>query len=120
MKLISTRMHGLLDYLTAVKLYALPGLLGWDEKATGWMRSAAAATLLYSLVTEYEWGFGPLKVLPMRVHLALDGVSGALFCAAPWLLPEEPTDVKSLLAAVGIFELLVTLNSQTEPQTGDE
>ena len=119
MKLIPTRVHGVLDYLSAGTLFVLPGLLGWDETVTRRVQLAAVGTLLYSLVTKYEWGLGPVKVLPMPAHLAFDGGSGALFCAAPWLLPDEPPQVKNVLVGVGLFELLVTLNSQTQTQEGD-
>ena len=117
MKPITTEAHGALDYLTAGLLYALPGLLGWDEKVAGRVKAAAVGTLLYSLVTKYERGFAPLAVLPMTAHLALDGASGALFCAAPLLLPDEPKAVTNLLVGIGVFEILVTLNTQTVPQT---
>ena len=120
MKLIPTRVHGVLDYLSAGTLFVLPGLLRWDATVTRRVKLAAVGTLLYSLVTRYEWGVGPLRVLPMRGHLACDGTSGALFCAAPLLLPDEPPAVKNWLVGVGVFELLVTLNSQSEPKTGDE
>lgn len=119
MKLIPTRIHGVLDYVTASKLFVLPTLLGWDAKVASRVRTAAAGTLLYSLVTRYELGLKPVAVLPMPAHLALDGASGVLFCAAPWLLPDEPRAVKTILVAIGVFELLVTLNSQTQP-TGDQ
>lgn len=119
MKLIPTRIHGVLDYVTAAKLFVLLMLLGWDAKVASRVRTAAAGTLLYSLVTRYELGLKPVAVLPMPAHLALDGASGLLFCAAPWLLPDEPRAVKTILVAIGVFELLVTLNSQTQP-TGDQ
>ena len=118
MKLIPTRVHGVLDYLSAGTLLVLPGLLGWDGMVARRVKLAAVGTLLYSLATRYEWGLAPVKVLPMPAHLALDGLSGAAFCAAPWLLPEESSEVKNVLAAVGIFELLVTLNSQAK--TGEK
>ena len=121
MKLIPTRIHGILDYVTAATLFVLPNLLHWDAKVTARVRIAAAGTLLYSLVTRYELGLKPVAVLPMPGHLALDGTSGLLFCAAPLLLPDEPKAVKTILVGLGVFELLVTANSQTQPQIeGDQ
>ncbi len=116
MKLIPTKTHGALDYLTVGTLLVLPRLLGWDETVTKRVRLAAIGTALYSVVTKYEWGVGPLKVLPMAGHLACDGASGLLFCAAPLLLPEEPAPVKNVLVGLGLFELFVTLNSQPTPE----
>jgi hypothetical protein len=120
MKLIPTKVHGLLDYLTAGTLYALPSWLGWDPTLTKRVRIAALGTLLYSLVTQYEWGLKPLKVLPMRGHLALDAASGTLFCAAPWLVSQEPQGVKNLLVGIGLFELFVTANTQPDPARGGQ
>lgn len=120
MKPIPTRVHGALDYLTAGTLWLLPGLLGWRQTLTQRVKIAAVGTALYSLVTQYEWGWGPLKILPMRGHLTLDGASGALFCAAPLLLPGEPAPIKRILVGIGLFELLVTLSTQPEPGKGDE
>ena len=109
-----------MDYVTAGTLLVLPSLLGWDKTLSRRVRIAAIGTALYSLVTRYELGLGPLKVLPMRGHLGLDGASGALFCAAPWLLPDAAPATKNLLVALGVFELLVTANSQAEPLTEGE
>jgi hypothetical protein len=112
MALISTKMHGALDYLTAGTLVALPRMLGWDKSVTSVMTNAAIGTVAYSLLTRYELGL--VKVLPMKGHLALDAMSGALFCGAPLLFPDEGTDVKGLLVGLGIFELVVTALTQRE------
>lgn len=118
MKWIPTKIHGALDYITAAGLWALPQVLGWDDTLTQRVRAAAVGTALYSIVTQYEWGVGPLTVLPMRGHLAADGASGVLFCAAPLLVPRESQAVKQILVGIGIFELLVTLSSQSTPAGG--
>ena len=34
MKAIPTKIHGVLDYVTAAGLFLLPRLLGWDETVT--------------------------------------------------------------------------------------
>lgn len=115
MKIIPTKIHGMLDYITAGALFILPTVLDWDDRVKTRVRVAAVGTLLYSLVTRYEWGLTPVKVLPMAGHLACDGASGALFCAAPMLLPDQPARVKNTLVGIGLFELLVTLMTQTQP-----
>ena len=106
MGIISTKTHGVLDYLTAGSLFALPRALGWDAKVTGLLTMAAVGTLSYSLVTRYE--LGAVKLLPMKGHLAMDALSGLAFCGAPLLLPDEDAAITSALAAIGVFELVVT------------
>lgn len=109
---ISTRTHGVLDYTAAATLYALPRMLGWSDRVTDLLTKAALGTLAYSLITRYE--LGAVKVLPMRAHLALDAMSGAAFCAAPWLLPDEDETVTTTLAGIGLFELSAAFLTETE------
>jgi hypothetical protein len=75
---------------------------------------AAAGTLAYSLLTRYEFGAKP--VLPMRTHLALDGVNGALTLAVPWLLGETSGAVRAALMGMGAFELGASLLTDPEPR----
>ena len=43
-----------------------------------------ASAVLYSVLTAYELGI--LKLLPMSLHLILEGISGILLAASPLLL----------------------------------
>lgn len=113
-KLISTRTHGVLDYLTAGALFALPRALGWSDRVTGLLTGAAVGTVGYSLLTRYE--LGVVKVLPMRAHLVLDALSGAALCAAPLLLPDEDDEVKQALVGLGLFELAASALTRPEPR----
>jgi hypothetical protein len=113
MKIISTRMHGVLDYLTAGALLALPRALRWDPGVTRMMTGAALSTIGYSALTSYELGL--LRVLPMPAHLALDTLSAVLFCGGPLLFPDQDSGVRRALVAIGLFELAVTLMTESEP-----
>lgn len=113
MKLFSTRIHGVLDYLTAGMLLALPAILRPSPGVARLLNGSAIGTLVYSLLTKYE--LGVVGVLPMSAHLALDGMSGALFCAAPLLFRKENPRNVALLVALGLFELTAALTTETEP-----
>lgn len=113
MKIISSRMHGVLDYLTAGALLALPRALGWDRGVTRMMTGAALSTIGYSALTSYELGL--LKVLPMPAHLALDTLSAAVFCGGPLLFPDQDSGVRSTLVAIGLYELAATLLTDPRP-----
>ncbi|HEU4327916.1 MAG TPA: hypothetical protein VFS21_32570 [Roseiflexaceae bacterium] len=115
MKLFSTKTHGVLDYLTAGGLLVLPRALGWSDKLTTALSIAALGTVAYSALTRYELGL--LKTLPMPAHLALDALSGALFCAAPLLLPDEDAGVRGALLGIGLFELSAALLTEPEPKS---
>lgn len=85
MKIIPTRVHGMMDYLVGALLAASPWLFNFDRGgAETWVPVALGlGAILYSLITDYEMGLA--RVLSMRTHLMLDTASGILLAASPWL-----------------------------------
>lgn len=112
MRIISTKLHGVLDYLTVATLLALPPLLNWETSLQRLLIGAAIFVLLYSLVTRYELSLA--KVLPMTGHLGLDVLSGLLLLAAPFLLGTAADIARPVLMGIGLFELLVALLTQID------
>lgn len=117
-KLFSTKTHGMLDYLTVGQLLTLPRMLGWSEGVTQWMTGQALGTLANTVVTRYE--YGPLKLLPVTGHLAIDFTQGLMFCAAPFIFPRESTAVKATLVGIGLFEIVASLSTETEPSYAEQ
>ncbi|MGI4789288.1 MAG: hypothetical protein ACRYFS_10625 [Janthinobacterium lividum] len=113
MKLFSTRTHGVLDYSSVVLLCVLPRVMGWSGNVTRLLTGSALITLGYSLSTRYE--LGPIKVIPMPAHLALDRSSGTALCVAAGVLREEPTSVRLALFGLGLFEITASLTTETQP-----
>ena len=113
MKVISTRMHGVLDYLTAGLLFALLRLMDWSDRVTTLLTVLAIGTVLYSLLTRYE--LGAFRALPMRAHLALDFMSGALLLAVVLLWGDEPSSVRMILGGLGLWEIGAALMTDPEP-----
>jgi hypothetical protein len=114
MRFIPTRVHGVLDYVTAGVLIAAPSMIGFRKNgAQRWLPMAlGVGTIGYSLLTDYELGL--FKIIPMPMHLALDAANGALLAASPWLFGfAEEVSVPHL--GLGLFEILVTASSQMTP-----
>ncbi|ACB77421.1 SPW repeat domain-containing protein [Opitutus terrae] len=85
MRIIPSRIHGVLDYVVGLVLILSPRLFGFQ---TGGFEERipvllGVAALVYSLITRYELGL--FKVLPFRVHLILDLVSGVVLATSPWV-----------------------------------
>jgi hypothetical protein len=83
--MISTKAHGIIDYVTGVLLLVAPYLFGF---ATGgieqWLPMLIGATIIImSLFTDYELAVS--RKIPLRVHLGIDIASGALLAVSPWL-----------------------------------
>lgn len=116
MKPISTRLHGIMDYLTAALLIVLPFILRWDEDLSGSiLMMAGIGMLLVSLCTRYE--LGAMKAIPMPVHLGIDFMMGLLLIAAPFLFISQDTMTKTVLFIVlGVSEIAAALLTQHEPR----
>jgi hypothetical protein len=110
-KPISTRVHGILDYMTAGFLVTLPRVMGWDKKVTRLLDMAAAGATGYSLLTRYELGVA--RVLPMKAHLTLDALSGCALLGAAAMMDDEDDDVRATVAAIGAWEIGAALLTRT-------
>jgi hypothetical protein len=112
LRFIPTRVHGVIDYLWGIALAASPWLFGYATGgAAQWVAIAfGIAAVLYSLATVYE--LGAVRVIPMSMHLALDGFAGAVLAASPWLFGFSGQVFWPHLA-FGLFSVLASLVSQT-------
>src|SRR3712207_2206800 len=85
MRVIPTKGHGTLDYVTAPALVAAreaQRLNGGQASAVA-PRAAGIAAAIYGALTDYELDLR--RIIPMRAHLALDALGGAAVAAAPWV-----------------------------------
>src|SRR5688572_33154875 len=111
-KPISTKAHGVVDYLTIATCLALPRVMGWSKGLTDGMTALALGKLGYALFTRHELGL--VRKLPMQAHLALDAAGGAALCAMPKLLGDED-DVGACGAccALGLLDIAAAPMTQT-------
>lgn len=85
MKVLSTKAHGVMDYLMGVLLIAAPWIFDFARGgAETWVPVVlGAGAILYSLMTNYEMGV--MKSISMRTHLNLDLLSGVFLAISPWI-----------------------------------
>jgi len=116
MRFISTKTHGILDYLTGVILIAAPWVLGFAQQgAETWVPVVlGAGAILYSLMTNYELGM--TKLISMRTHLGLDLMSGMFLALSPWIFGfDELVYLPHLI--LGIAEVGASLMTYPIPYT---
>ena len=84
-RVIPTRVRGLLDYVAGGVNLAFPRVLGLHDApwAATVPRIDGVAGVAYSLITDYELGL--LRALPVPAHLAFDAAKGFLMALSPWL-----------------------------------
>jgi hypothetical protein len=114
MKILSTRVHGVLDYLVGALLIAAPWLFDFARAgAETWVPVAlGGGAILYSLLTDYEAGV--YRKIPMKTHLTLDLLSGILLAASPWIFGFNDYVYMPHLI-LGLFEIGASLMTETVP-----
>jgi hypothetical protein len=114
--MISTRLHGLIDYTVAALFGTLAASHTVPPRVRGVLGTASAYHVSYAAMTDYEAGLQPR--LTMRQHLVLDAVGGAALCGAGLLMRREHPAMRALLIAAGLSELAVVALSSSTPQSG--
>lgn len=114
MRVIPTRIHGILDYLVGVLLIIAPWLFDFsDGGAKMWVPIIlGAGAIVYSLLTNYELGVA--RIIPMPTHLMLDILSGVVLAASPWVFGFAD-EIWWPHLFVGLFEIAAGLMTRTVP-----
>jgi hypothetical protein len=108
MKVLSPRVHGVLDYASAALFLLAPTLFGFDGLPATLARALGVAYALFSLATAYP--LGVVRAIPFPVHVAFDFVLGVFLLAAPWLLGFSDNDAaRNFYLAMGGVSVVVPL-----------
>jgi hypothetical protein len=115
MRVIPTRIHGVIDYLMGIVLIAAPWVLGFaDGGPEQWVPVLlGAGVILYSLLTDYELGVA--HVIPMPIHLLIDLIGGVVLAASPWLFGFAD-DIWWPHVVLGVLEIGASLMTRTMPE----
>jgi hypothetical protein len=111
---INTRTHGIMDYVIGLVLIVAPWVLGFANNGPEtWIPvGVGVAALVYSLLTDYEYGV--VRAIPMPIHLVLDGLAGLLLAMSPWIFGfSEVVWIPHLV--IGLLEIGAAVMTQRHP-----
>lgn len=117
LRVIPTSVHSAIDHAVAPTLIASPGLFRISKTSPEALVAEVTGgfAAVYSNLTDYELSLK--NVIPMRVHLALDAMSGAALAAVPHLTGARKRGLLHWLpqTAIGAFEIGMALLTKPEP-----
>ena len=112
MQVISTKTHGILDYMTVGFALAFPRVLRCSNEFTNAVTMIALGKLGYAMMTKHE--LGAAKLIPMKAHLAMDAVGGATLAALPFLMDEENPAAVACAVGMGLFDIAAAPITSTD------
>ena len=88
MKIISSKVHGILDYVTVIFLALSPTLFHMEGNLKNFTYGLAAVHLLLTVLTRFE--FGLIKLIPFKIHGLIELiVAVALAAVAFWFYSDN-------------------------------
>ena len=114
-RFITKTIHAYLDYPVAVSLVAMPFILGlgsvnplafWLSVVTG------IAAFVLTVLTDHH--LGVIRVLPYKLHLAVDFLVGLVFVAAPFALGFSGLEAAYYWVLGGTVLAVVSLHKQED------
>ncbi|MEP1443399.1 MAG: hypothetical protein ABJK39_10375 [Hyphomicrobiales bacterium] len=115
-RFITKEIHAYLDYPVAISLMVMPFVLGLgttNPLAFGLSFATGVAAFVLTVLTDHH--LGVFKVLPYKFHLTVDGLVGATFVVAPFLLGFAGIELWYYVV-FGVTVLLVVSLHKSGPQ----
>jgi hypothetical protein len=115
MKIISTRAHTVIGIIVGVVLLVAPTLFGFEDNVAAAMvpRLIGAFIIANELITTSPLSI--LKLVPMKIHIVIDCLTGAVLALSPWLFGFSNAPVHAWLphVVVGILVIGYALMTST-------
>lgn len=85
MKFLSSKVHTIIGVIVGIALIFAPQLFGFSDNQTASMVPIYVGIfiIISELITTSR--ISPLKLVPMRIHLVLDYLTGIFLALSPWL-----------------------------------
>ena len=115
MKIISSKAHAALDYLTVAIFALTPTVIGFG--GTSAMISYVLAVVHLSMTLVTDMPFSVVKFVPIRLHALVELMVGPVLVIGGLLL-ELPTPARMFFVAMGVIIFAVWLLSSYSDSTG--
>jgi hypothetical protein len=85
MRFLSSKVHTIIGLVVGMALLFAPQLFGFSDNQTATMVPIYVG--LFIIISELitTSAISPIKLVPMRVHLVLDYITGLFLALSPWL-----------------------------------
>jgi drug/metabolite transporter (DMT)-like permease len=114
MKIISPKLHGILDYALIVFLYISPVTFGLANYTATYTYTLGTLYLLLTTITNYSYGI--FKIVPLKVHGIIDLIAGVCVTVAAFTILQYDERAKAYYAPLGIMIVIIALFTDYNPK----
>ena len=108
MKVISSFIHGLIDYIVVIFLLSAPSMFEFSDLVSTVIYILGGVHLLLTILTNFDLGI--IKVIPLAAHGLIELIVAILLVASPWLLQVSGnTTDRNFLIVFAVALLLIWL-----------
>lgn len=118
MKFISSKVHTIIGLIVGIILLFAPSIFGFNDNSSAMSVTMAvgAFIIVSELVTTSR--ISPIKLIPMRIHLIIDYITGALLILSPWLFGfSDAVWLPHVIVGILIIGYAIYTNPELESQT---
>ncbi|QHS55138.1 hypothetical protein GWR56_06150 [Mucilaginibacter sp. 14171R-50] len=112
MKLISPKLHGIIDYLLILFLFASPTLFAMPNNVSTDTYLLAAVQLILTIVTDYS--FGMFRMVPLGVHRIIELIISLGLIVSAFTLFQYDERSKPYYLGLGVIWFIAALFTDTD------
>ena len=109
-RFLSDRIHGILDYALVLQFATAPAGLGIGGASAVLCYALAATHLAMTALTDMPLGL--VKLIPLRVHGAVELMLGLALIAAAWIFPDLLQSGQLFFTLTGAIVFFVWVSSK--------
>lgn len=117
MKIISSKVHGILDYLTVIFLFAAPTLFKMEGTLCTFTYALGGIHLLLTALTNFEVGI--FKVIPFKIHGLIEFIVAVVLIAVAFWFKSSSSELGFYfyLGLAGVILIVFLLTNFKGSQT---
>ncbi len=120
MKVFSSKVHTIIGLVVGVVLLLAPTIFGFtDNQAASMVPIYVGIFIIISELTTTS-RLSPLKLVPMKVHLVMDCLTGLFLAVSPWLFGFSNAPANAWVPHVAVGILTVGYALLTNPNLDSE
>ncbi|RYD93861.1 MAG: hypothetical protein EOP54_18505, partial [Sphingobacteriales bacterium] len=109
MKLISPKLHGIIDYMLIIFLFLSPVAFNMTKDTSSQVYTIAVLQMVLTVITNYSYGM--FRAIPLKLHGVIELLLSVGMVVAAFTILKYDERAKGYYAGLGIFWFIVVVFS---------